>query len=226
MKALIGIHECQNCENVFAAENLDDVENLDARVAPGETVPSGQCPECGALTQEITTDEYRKMFYRDAADGVLHDFTLSMRPGTPDCLCWMGVGRAILVYATPWLDGNVMKIRAFHGERDFDGFYADDRDFELTGNLHGDLQRYCEIMDEVIPSVIQASDKTQRDHGCTACYGLGFILAQSERGVEIQKCDTCDQYKSDDDANEAAYKLAACRKRSFSMRSFSLGAQK
>ena len=45
---------CDNCGRAFSAENeLDhvfpDIPDLVSRLDPGGTVPSGQCPRCGAL---------------------------------------------------------------------------------------------------------------------------------------------------------------------------------
>ena len=44
------MHECQNCGERYTFEQLDELEELlAARVGPGEVVPSGECPRCGAL---------------------------------------------------------------------------------------------------------------------------------------------------------------------------------
>jgi hypothetical protein len=40
---------CQNCEKMHSDETLEEIENFHERVAPGEIVPSGQCPDCGAV---------------------------------------------------------------------------------------------------------------------------------------------------------------------------------
>jgi len=43
-------HVCQNCGSAFPAEReLPAVQALGQRVSPGELMPSGECPECGAL---------------------------------------------------------------------------------------------------------------------------------------------------------------------------------
>lgn len=46
-------HECQNCGKVWKEEELLEIKHLSMRVAPGEPMPSGECPEpeCGALCQ-------------------------------------------------------------------------------------------------------------------------------------------------------------------------------
>lgn len=46
-------HECQNCGKLWTEEQLNEVENLEQRVAPGDTVPTGECPECGAVCQPV-----------------------------------------------------------------------------------------------------------------------------------------------------------------------------
>lgn len=45
---------CQNCESRWAEEELNEVKDLAERVAPGELVPAGECPECGAVCHEET----------------------------------------------------------------------------------------------------------------------------------------------------------------------------
>ena len=42
-------HVCDNCGHTFLAEDLQPIERLEERIEPGGTVPSGQCPDCGAL---------------------------------------------------------------------------------------------------------------------------------------------------------------------------------
>ncbi len=43
---------------------------------------------------------------------------------------------------------------------------------------------------------------------CEACDSCGFILATTKRGLEIQRCDTCNPDRTDDDAARFAYGLA------------------
>jgi uncharacterized Zn ribbon protein len=45
------IFVCDNCASEWKEDELDEVENLGLRLAPGDTVPWGQCPikECGAF---------------------------------------------------------------------------------------------------------------------------------------------------------------------------------
>ena len=46
--------ECQDCGRRFRKhDDLHDVEDVLDRVSPGEIMPWGQCPECGALVHEI-----------------------------------------------------------------------------------------------------------------------------------------------------------------------------
>ena len=49
--------ECGNCGKVWDEEELTrvfpDIPDLAERIAPGEPVPAGECPECGALVHEI-----------------------------------------------------------------------------------------------------------------------------------------------------------------------------
>lgn len=43
--------QCQNCLKVWDDEDLDEIKDLEMRVESGEPMPSGECPECGALCQ-------------------------------------------------------------------------------------------------------------------------------------------------------------------------------
>lgn len=45
------LSECQNCGNVYPQSHLQPIKDLGARVEPGEPMPSGECPDCGALCQ-------------------------------------------------------------------------------------------------------------------------------------------------------------------------------
>lgn len=49
--------ECGNCGKVWDEEELTrvfpDIPDLAERIAPGEPVPSGECPECGALVHAV-----------------------------------------------------------------------------------------------------------------------------------------------------------------------------
>lgn len=49
------MNRCQNCDWVGSDEllnrKLEDIPHLLERVSPGEPLPSGECPECGALCQ-------------------------------------------------------------------------------------------------------------------------------------------------------------------------------
>lgn len=49
--------ECQNCGKHWRDEQLKAIEHLSERVAPGEAMPSGECPECGAVCH-LLTDPY------------------------------------------------------------------------------------------------------------------------------------------------------------------------
>jgi hypothetical protein len=46
-------HRCQNCGAIHKTNKLNEVKHLTERVAPGEPMPSGECPKCGALCQVI-----------------------------------------------------------------------------------------------------------------------------------------------------------------------------
>ena len=41
--------ECQNCATIRPERDLNEIQNYDQRVEPGESIPVGECPDCGAL---------------------------------------------------------------------------------------------------------------------------------------------------------------------------------
>ena len=49
--------QCQDCGKIFADDQLETITHgIWERVAPGEPMPSGECPECGALCQPYEAD--------------------------------------------------------------------------------------------------------------------------------------------------------------------------
>lgn len=54
------VSECQNCGQCWKESELKEIEDYYVRILPGETVPSGECPECGALCHLITQREVRQ----------------------------------------------------------------------------------------------------------------------------------------------------------------------
>lgn len=51
------LYRCNNCDfQTDEHEAFPDVENLRQRLEPGDIMPSGQCPECGAFVHEYTTE--------------------------------------------------------------------------------------------------------------------------------------------------------------------------
>lgn len=47
------LSKCPNCERVFPQSSLKEIQDLGQRVTAGEPMPSGECPECGALCQLV-----------------------------------------------------------------------------------------------------------------------------------------------------------------------------
>jgi hypothetical protein len=47
--------ECQNCRLTWKDDELKEIKHLSERVAPGEPMPSGECPDCGALCHPLPT---------------------------------------------------------------------------------------------------------------------------------------------------------------------------
>lgn len=48
-----GDFECQCCGRLWHEENLNPVQDLLQRVDPGEPLPAGECPVCGAVCHQI-----------------------------------------------------------------------------------------------------------------------------------------------------------------------------
>jgi len=46
---------CDNCSSEWTKNDLDSIDDLEARVLPGEPMPAGQCPECGAVCHGVKT---------------------------------------------------------------------------------------------------------------------------------------------------------------------------
>jgi hypothetical protein len=44
---------CQDCGECFVNDELNEIKDIFQRVAPGEPMPSGECPQCGALCQPV-----------------------------------------------------------------------------------------------------------------------------------------------------------------------------
>lgn len=56
--------ECGNCSTVWADTDLNEIKDYFERVEKGETVPSGECPLCGALadpTKRKITDSVERL---------------------------------------------------------------------------------------------------------------------------------------------------------------------
>jgi len=46
-------HLCDNCGKSFGEKKLKEIKDFLQRVEPGGIVPSGECPECGALCYPV-----------------------------------------------------------------------------------------------------------------------------------------------------------------------------
>lgn len=47
------MNECQNCSKLWEGDELEPIQNIGQRVEAGEPMPSGECPDCGALCQPL-----------------------------------------------------------------------------------------------------------------------------------------------------------------------------
>ena len=41
--------QCGNCDSIWTCDELNKTKDLNQRLTPGDLVPSGECPDCGAL---------------------------------------------------------------------------------------------------------------------------------------------------------------------------------
>ncbi len=47
---MMGTHQCDNCQQTWTEEQIiHEIRDLRERVEPNGVMPSGECPECGAL---------------------------------------------------------------------------------------------------------------------------------------------------------------------------------
>lgn len=85
-------HKCQNCGSQWLTEQLKPIQDIEERITPGEVVPSGECPNCGALCHWLKDDpksSYMEMRLCET-DHVflkpdkLYKFTVD--PGCPNCM--------------------------------------------------------------------------------------------------------------------------------------------
>jgi hypothetical protein len=50
----LDVHRCDNCQKVHLDFQIEkDIKRLHERVDPGGEMPSGECPECGALCYPV-----------------------------------------------------------------------------------------------------------------------------------------------------------------------------
>jgi hypothetical protein len=47
-------YQCQNCQWEGRENWMNPIKDLHQRVAPGEPMPAGECPKCGALCYNAT----------------------------------------------------------------------------------------------------------------------------------------------------------------------------
>jgi hypothetical protein len=61
------LHICDNCESLFGTDDLMNIfpgiPSLSERLDPGGTVPSGECPDCGALVYNFPGPYGRPVFF-------------------------------------------------------------------------------------------------------------------------------------------------------------------
>lgn len=49
--------KCYNCRTITDEESLNEPSDLWERVEPGEEMPAGECPKCGALAYLVESEK-------------------------------------------------------------------------------------------------------------------------------------------------------------------------
>lgn len=70
-------HACQNCDWTGAASALAPIKDIFQRVAPGEPMPSGECPECGALCRQAKSVAMGTAAQDDDTDEVIRKMAIA-----------------------------------------------------------------------------------------------------------------------------------------------------
>ena len=71
LRELVPSSECQNCGKKWPDTELEPEKDIHQRVAPGEPMPNGQCPDCGAVCHSI----------------IVHKPDCHIPHGSADCSC-------------------------------------------------------------------------------------------------------------------------------------------
>lgn len=87
-------HKCQNCGRIVLGKDLRVIRDLDERIYPGETVPSGECPHCLALTS----------VYKRRRHQTVHVATVHHKHGTDVYVDWTkrGLISQLAEFAKDW----------------------------------------------------------------------------------------------------------------------------
>ena len=98
-------YRCDNCDMGFRSVNeLNPVVDQELRVAPGEAVPVGECPECGAVVHPVTDDWWPVPVSAIERHYLSGQFFLSSEAwprvqeiGLDRVLAWFGTTRHVIV---------------------------------------------------------------------------------------------------------------------------------
>lgn len=61
------LFECQNCSKRWPEGKLREVKDFSMRTEPGEPIPAGECPDCGAVCHVVGLDCATKFDAQEAA---------------------------------------------------------------------------------------------------------------------------------------------------------------
>lgn len=76
---------CADCDWTGAEEECNPLQNISERVGPGEIMPAGECPECGAVAHLIDEHRDEELGYEDLirkeVEAIRRDFTEAHKKG-------------------------------------------------------------------------------------------------------------------------------------------------
>lgn len=87
--------ECANCGLRTKADDLDPTHDIWSRIQPGEILPHGDCPECGAFCYPVTEPE-KRLTIHDAMERLLKCAELNQDSLEPETVAAIKAGYGAL----------------------------------------------------------------------------------------------------------------------------------
>lgn len=82
--AKLGLCRCADCGDICPEDDLDGIVRLSQRLLPGDDVPDGQCPECGALSYRVKVQEHLFIVLHQHEFGTSAHLALATREPTTE----------------------------------------------------------------------------------------------------------------------------------------------